>query len=133
MTETERTEEKKEDRGPRGERGGREKISYARGRISYRTQLGIGQRPEKFMEEPKFQGAAPGSREQIAASRSSCFSPRKHELITARRIPECRPPPFSLGVSHGTFYVRGSGRRRRPSREKAMSRKFRYRFRLLPI
>lgn len=58
MTETERTEEKKEDRGPRGETEREKKISYVRGRISYRTQLGIGQGPEKFMEEPKFQGDA---------------------------------------------------------------------------
>ena len=54
MTEAERR--KKDDRGLR-ENGAREKkISYARGQISYRTQLGIEQRPEKFMEESKFQG-----------------------------------------------------------------------------
>jgi len=58
VTETERIKEKRKTTAW-GRNGAREeKISYARGRISYRTQLGIGQRPEKFMEESKFQGSA---------------------------------------------------------------------------
>lgn len=100
MTETERTEEKKKGRLPGGrERGEERKKSRMPGGESH-----IGRSWELGRASRKIHGGARefqgGAREQIAASRSSRFSPGgEHELITARRILECRPPPFSPRVT----------------------------------